>query len=123
MLTELVGSLEASSSGLNVKSVCAFVEHATSCRRDEARIKQMTNEEGAMKTYLTLCNSILDLIDLDFTEALDLEQIATSRSVNRRDGIISTVLQLCNINSADTVSLDGIDVDNESFLAGLVGSD
>jgi hypothetical protein len=39
------------------------------------------------------------------------------------NSIIPTIFQLCNVDSAYTVSLYGINVDDEAFLAGLVGSD
>lgn len=35
--------------------------------------------------YLALCDSILDFVNLDLTEALDLQQCATSRRVNSLD--------------------------------------
>jgi hypothetical protein len=60
LVTELMGSLETSSSRLHEWSV----SNSTAFSRCE--------------TYLALCNCILDLIDLDLTEALDFEQIATS---------------------------------------------
>lgn len=67
-------------------------------------------------TYLTFCDSILNLIDLDLTVALNLEQTATSGRVHRSNGIVAIRLQLRNIDCADTMSLNGIDVNNEAIL-------
>jgi hypothetical protein len=55
LVTELMGSLEASSSRLHQWSV------------------SISTVFSQYETYLALCNCILDLIDLDLTEALDFE--------------------------------------------------
>lgn len=65
---------------------------------------------------MALSNSILDLVDLDLAEALDLEQIAASSSMHRSDGVVPVRFEFRNVNGADTVGLDGVDVNDETFL-------
>jgi hypothetical protein len=55
-------------------------------------------------TYLTLPDSILNLINLNLTKPLDLEQIAARRRMLR------------DVDCTDAVRLDRINVDDEAVL-------
>jgi hypothetical protein len=44
---------------------------------------------SARRIYLTLRNSILNLIDLNLTESFDLEQVATSSGVDRLPKVLA----------------------------------
>jgi hypothetical protein len=52
-----------------------------------------------------------------------LEQEWEGRYPTHSNRVIPTIFQLCNVDSAYTVSLYGVNVDDEALLAGLVGSD
>jgi hypothetical protein len=67
--------------------------------------------------YLALGDGIFDLVHLDLTETLDLQQIATSRRVHRSNRVIAVGLELGNVDRTDTVGLNRIDVDNEAILS------
>jgi hypothetical protein len=119
LLAELVGSLEASSGWLNPNQPVSLYA------------------AGAGSAYLTLYNSILDLFNLDLAEPLDLEQCATSGSMDRlrlllgsldckarlepshSNCVVAVGLELRNVNRANSVSLDGIDIHDEAFLSNV----
>lgn len=67
-------------------------------------------------TYLTLRNSVLDLIDLDFAETLDLEQIPTCCRMHRCNRVVAVRFELCDVYCANAVCLDCINVDDEAIL-------
>jgi hypothetical protein len=54
-------------------------------------------------TDLAFRDGILDFVDLDLTEALDLEQVATRSRVHRSDRVVA-------------IGLEFRDVDNEAVL-------
>ena len=70
-----------------------------------------------MTTNLTLCDCVLHLIHLDLTEPLDLGQVSPRCCMHARDGIVAVRFQLRDVNCADTMRLDGVDVDDEAFLS------
>ena len=67
-------------------------------------------------THLTLCQSFLDLLDLDLAEALDLQQAAAGSRVHRVDGVVTTSLELIDVACIDAVSLNSLDVDDVAVL-------
>jgi hypothetical protein len=71
---------------------------------------------GHKATYLTLRQCILDLVNFDLTEALDLYQITASGCVHGGDGVVAVGLELCDVDRAYAVGLDGVDVDDEAVL-------
>ena len=66
--------------------------------------------------YLALCESIFDLVNLDLTEAFDLQEVATSSCMDGCDGVVSVGFQLCDIDCTDAMRLDGVNVDDEAIL-------
>jgi hypothetical protein len=66
--------------------------------------------------YLTLRESVLDLVDLDLTESFDLRKTSPRCCMYARDGIVAIGLELRDVHCADAVCLDCIDIDNEAFL-------
>jgi len=69
-------------------------------------------------TDLALRDGILDFVDLDLTEAFDLQQVATRRRMHRSDRVVAIGLEFCDVDSTDAVRLNGIDVDDEAVLSG-----
>ena len=69
-----------------------------------------------MVTYLALGNGILDLVNLDLTEALDLEQVATSSRMHRSDRVVAISLELRDVDCTDAVRLDRVNIDDEAVL-------
>jgi DNA-binding response OmpR family regulator len=67
-------------------------------------------------TYLTLPDSILNLINLNLTKPLDLEQIAARRRMHRSDRVVAIRLELRDVDCTDAVRLDRINVDDEAVL-------
>jgi hypothetical protein len=84
-------------------------------------------------TYLTLANSILNLVYLDLAKPLNLEKSTTSCRVNRlprlsayclltwitvshRNRVVAVSFELRDVNRTDAVGLNSIDVDNEAVL-------
>lgn len=68
------------------------------------------------KPYLALCNSILDLVHLDFAEPLDLEKIPSRSRMYTCNCIVAIGFQLRDVDCTDTVGLYGIDIDDEAVL-------
>jgi hypothetical protein len=67
-------------------------------------------------TDLAFRDGILDFVDLDLTEALDLEQVATRSRVHRSDRVVAIGLEFRDVDSTDAVRLNGINVDDEAVL-------
>lgn len=76
----------------------------------------MTVRKRCKTTHLAFCQSILDFVDFDLTEALDLQQTTASRRVHRGDGVVAISFELGNIACIDAVSLDGFDIDDVAIL-------
>ena len=74
----------------------------------------------ASASGLTLGHGILDLVHLDLAEALDLEQVTPRGRVHRRDRVVAVRFELRDVDCADAVGLDGVDVDDEAVLRPLV---
>jgi hypothetical protein len=122
LLAELLRGLETSTSRLRIVNQI--------CNR---------HRESETGTHLALGNGILNLVNLDLAEPLDLQQCASSRRVNSlpnyqalnpillststySNGVISVRLELCNINCADTMGLDCININDEAVLFTVSGS-
>ena len=75
-----------------------------------------TKAQGHKATHLTLRQRILDLVDLDLTEALDLEQIAAGRCVYRGNGEVPVGFELRNVVYPDAMGLDGVNIDDVAVL-------
>jgi hypothetical protein len=71
---------------------------------------------------LTLAHRIFNFIHLNLTEALDLEQVTPRSRVHRGDGVVAVGLQLGDVDGADAVGLDRVDVDDEAVLESLVSA-
>lgn len=103
--------LEASSSGLSASSVY-LPEYVPKCC-----------SLAVMGTYLTLRNRVLNLIHLDLTEPLDLRQITARSRMHRGNRVVSVGLQFSNVDRADTMGLNRVDINDESILMRSEGSD
>lgn len=68
------------------------------------------------KSYLTLRDGILNLLDLDLTKPFDFQEIAASGSMDRSNCVVTIRLQLCDVNRSDAVRLNGVNIDNEATL-------
>ncbi len=103
LLSKFVRSLKASSRGLIAWSVTLGKVFISS-------------EIGARCTHLTLRYSIFHLVHFDLAKPLDLQEIATGGRVHRGDSVVSICFQLCNVDRADAMGLDGVNVDDEAIL-------
>jgi hypothetical protein len=108
-----MSSLEATSSRLHSTSVRFTVIRR---RRRTPLRRRSQSEKVKIGIYLTLPNSILNLINLDLTKPLDLKQIAARRRMHRSDRVVAICLELRNVNCTDAVRLNRIDVDDEAVL-------
>lgn len=65
---------------------------------------------------LAFCQRIFDLVDLNLTEALDLEQVTASGCVHGGNGVVAIGLKLHDVRDTNAVRLDCLDVDNVAIL-------
>ena len=68
------------------------------------------------QTHLTLPNRILHLLHLDLTKPLNLEQVASRGRMDGSNSIVAIRLELGDVDCADAVGLDCVDVDDEPVL-------
>jgi hypothetical protein len=67
-------------------------------------------------TNLAFRDGFLDLVDLDLTEALDLQQVPTRSRMHRSNRVVAVGLELRDVDSTDAVRLDCVNVDDEAVL-------
>jgi hypothetical protein len=79
-------------------------------------LSQLLRRLEPASARLTLPHRILDFIHLDLAEALDLEQVAPRGRVHRGDGVVAVCLELGDVDGADAVGLNRVDVDDEAVL-------
>lgn len=96
LLSELMCSLEATSSGL--------------------RWSVMSIKCELIAAYLTLRQRVLDFVDLDLAEPLDLQQVAASGCVYGGDSVVAIGLELRDVGSTNAMRLYGINVDDVAVL-------
>jgi hypothetical protein len=96
LLSELMCSLEATSSGL--------------------RWSEMSIKCELIAAYLTLRQRVLDFVDLDLAEPLDLQQVAASGCVYGGDSVVAIGLELRDVGSTNAMRLYGINVDDVAVL-------
>ena len=67
-------------------------------------------------SHLALRNRILDLIHLDLAEPFDFRETSPRRGVYARNCIVAVRLQLRDVDRANAMRLDRVNVDDEAVL-------